>query len=207
MKVFKFSKRKFVSSASFRLGTLYDFRREEKYGAQVGDRIEGASRGVQETFPFWSDFDPGKILTGQPFESMWAKGNETEGLKRHVLSVTSQDLLVFCVTQHFDESLYDVFDSDVCLEIEDWNGFTKALIRALPLPVEKYCSDACCYLEKDFFAASGSLPRLPFWKEPRYASQKEVRLCVSVAVDPITPVTVSSPAALSFCTMRERNDA
>ncbi len=199
MKLYKFTKRKFVDSASFRFGTLYDFRREEKYGTEIGDRAEGTSRFHQEVFHYWEEFDPHILLRTQPFGYAYAKGREADGLKRYTLSITSQDLLIFCVSEVFDEGLFSAFNADVCLEISDWPKFAEALVSSLHLPVEKFHVEHCSYLDKDFFAASRGLPSLPYWKEPRYEYQNEHRLCVSVAMDPIHPVTTTSPDALKLC--------
>lgn len=204
--LYKFTRREFVNKASFRLGTLYDYRNMETHGPHIGDSHEGSYAGNP-----WPDIPPEKakfsprFMARQPFEWVFFKGNDTSE-KKPYLSLTSQDLLVYSLTRTFDPRHFDKFDADVCLEVHNYPEFFGALCEKLLHSVGTVCHSPCIYAAKEKITFKKPFPALPFWKHPLYESQAEYRLCVSVRVDPVSAVLINAPRALTFCTARNKSD-
>lgn len=183
----------------FRLGTLYDFRRIEHYGAHVGDAQEGAFSVNAESMTFDSDFDPQLLTSTQDFQVCWARGCLTDKPNTRVLSLTIHNLLLFCASHTFDDRAFVDFDADTCIQITDFNAFSQALANALTVPVEKTMVSPCDYVAKSSLTPQTPIPSLAFWKPPEYSRQAEIRLAISVLVDPVEPCFVYAPQAAQYC--------
>jgi hypothetical protein len=204
--LYKFTKREFVDKASFRFGTLYDYRDMEKHGPDIGDPREGSYSGNPwPNVPLKrAKFKP-KFMGRQPFEWMWAKGHSADAKKAPHLTITSQDLLIYSLSREFKFEFFKSFNADVCLEVFNYVEFFGALHNRLPYRKETICHSPCLYPPKNEFSFTKPLPALPFWKAPEYAPQAEYRLCVSVACDPLSAVIVTAPEALRFCVARDKS--
>jgi hypothetical protein len=202
MKAYKFTKREYYDRGSFRLGTLYDFRREEAYGKVVGDQSEG-SFDRQHSFSFaTSDGLIRRLTAAQDFAWMYAKGEKTDrhASDRFTLRFTSANLLVFCASLIDDDRLFDEFTgTDCCIEIDDFEAFCRALVQKISRPVAKVVIRKCTYGARLVTNDRSPMPPLPFLKDWRYEGQKEVRLCVDLGCDPTEPILVSSLGALLHC--------
>jgi hypothetical protein len=203
MRAYKFTKRCYADAMlqehMFRLGTLYDFRRTEHYGAHIGDGQEGAFSVNSERVTFNSDYDPEFLVSAQEFSVFWARGHLTDKPDTSVLSLTIHDLLVFCASLAFDERAFADFDCDTCIHISDFNAFSQALVSSVTLPVEKALTRPCDYVAKSSLTPRTPIPSLAFWKPPAYAQQAEIRLAISVLTDPVAPCLVYAPKAAQYC--------
>jgi hypothetical protein len=201
MKAYKFTKRQFYDRGSFRLGTLYDYRREDNYGTAVGDAREG-SFDRQHSFDFNTSSNLiGRLTANQEFSWMYAKGKRTSPQERHpfVLNFTSANLLIFSAALVDDDGLFNEFSgADCCLEICDFEAFCQALVSKIPR-VQKWAIKECVYADRVVINDRAPMPSLPFLKDVRYAQQREIRLAVQLWGDPTDPVMLSSLDPLKYC--------
>jgi hypothetical protein len=202
MKAYKFTKKGYYEKCSFRLGTLYDYRREETYGSAIGDAREGTF-DRQHSFPFRTNDSMIKHLTcNQRFPWAYAKGQKKDRNEsnRHIINFTSANLLIFSASLNFDDFLFDEFaDTDCCIEIADFGQFCTTLLRGANLAIEKTVIRECTYTDRIVVNDDSPMPPLPFIKDRRYSKQKEVRLCVQLFTDPTGAITLNSEDALRHC--------
>ncbi|MGA2443920.1 MAG: hypothetical protein ABSG50_00655 [Opitutaceae bacterium] len=202
MKAYKFTKRRYYDRGSFRLGTLYDYRREEAYGSAIGDAREGTF-DRQHSFDFKTSNALIKQLTSaQEFGLMYAKGEKTGKFERNrfVLNFTSVNLLVFSAALISDHFLFGEFaDTDCCIEIDDFEAFCGCLVGKISQPIAKAAIRECIYGDRVVVNDRNPMPPLPFLKDKRYEKQREIRLCVQLYADPTGPITLSSLDALLHC--------
>ena len=202
MKAYKFTKKEYFGKHSFRLGTLYDYRREEAYGSAIGDAREGTF-DRQYQFPFkTTDQLINRLTTNQRFAWVYAKGekNDRREKNRYLINFVSANLLVFSASLIPDDFLFDEFSgSDCCVEISDFGELCAALMRDNSLAVEKTAIRECTYTDRIVVNDDSPMPPLPFVKDKRYAKQKEIRFCVQLFGDPPGGIILNSLDAWQHC--------
>lgn len=202
MRVYKYTNSAYCKPWSFRLGTLYDYRREEELGSQIGDKSEGSHHlKYNSEFEISDEFmaDLGK---NQHFSFAWAKG-ENEG--HHFCAITSSNLLVYSAVEHRDDELYNSFaESNCCVAINDFELFAINIISNIRLPIINWKIARCTYGPKNWVDTLGPIPSIAFAKDEAYKHQSEVRLCIEVAADVVTPLIVNGNKFWKYCSIIHR---
>lgn len=198
MRVYKYTNSKYCSPWSFRLGTLYDYRKEEEYGRSIGDKGEGShSSNFSTTFDTTDDFAR-RLYDEQDFPAMYVKALQKDGGSTFVF--TSCNLLVFSAICDRNDDMYAEFKgTDCCVSISNFELFSKALVSSMDVNVEKWLIKKCEYGGKKWVEQYGAIPSLPYFKDIRYSYQKEVRLCVQLYEDVKNPVIVSPRGMWKYC--------
>ncbi len=189
-----------VSKGQIRIGTLYDFRKEEIYGNEVGDKSEGSARvnGFQAQLP--KRFDPIKFMGKQPLLTMYAGGHLTRDKRHKVHSFTTHDVYVFCAAWELNTNMDPAFGRSVVV-IRNVQSFVSAIARALPASILKWDIGRCIYSDKENVAKLKNLPSLPFWKPERYAYQDEWRAWFMSSEDHIKPEIIESFEIAKHCSL------
>ncbi len=116
----------FFSFGRIKIGTLFDYRREEEYGAVIGDREEGQIKSIFENPP--SEFELGD---GSPeanyfkeFIPIQGDGNKIsfEQGARIVTPINSPNYYIFCASLKFDPDVMARYGG-ACIEILDAKKF------------------------------------------------------------------------------------
>ncbi|EAR56843.1 hypothetical protein SKA34_05165 [Photobacterium sp. SKA34] len=187
-----------VEQGSLRIGTLYEFRDEEKHGQEIGDNKEGTKStymGVDQAC--WS-------TANQPeFTKSFFKLEEDATLNISGLTLekpqTSPDFYIYCTTYEFDESAMRDFGYDSCVAIEQPENFLKCISKSLKHKGLYQGSYKCKYQSRrmphDF--DSGVHPALI--KENEYSYQKEVRSIWLSTKDNIQPIIIKSKKIKKYC--------
>lgn len=190
-RLYKYLPREFAESlvqrGSTRIGTLRDFRDEEKHGKGIGDATEGTKTiharldgtfdgGTRETAAI---NQLGTIFIGEGCKDITFEGSMS--VSQH----TQPDALVWCCsTERSAKALTSIDGADTCVEIFDVTGFFDALDRAVRAHfssyngLEKFGPFKVSYQSRTEEWNQRDLGLNPvFIKEdiPVFASQREVR--------------------------------
>lgn len=189
-----------VSRGQIRIGTLYDFRREELHGTEVGDKSESAAtvQGYQARLP--RRFNPGKFVGKQPLSTTYAGGHLTRDKQHKIYNYTTQDAYVFCASWNLNPQMGVDFGSAV-VAIRNVQSFIQAIARALPPGIQSWDFGRCVYKGKEEPAKLKQLPPLPLWKPPRYGYQDEWRAWFVTDKQSIEPVIIESFDIAKYCSI------
>lgn len=116
-----------------RIGTLYDFRKEEKHGSEIGDKDEGTKTLATDGYHFLDTADKNTIPNWYEHQfSDSFKLEEGARLQIHArdgvrLRLTVPDRYVFCASYEFDGGLIKNGEYDACIKIHNSVGFFDAL--------------------------------------------------------------------------------
>ena len=197
MRVYKYTNLEYCNPWSFRLGTLYDYRREEEYGNAVGDKNEGSYHLKYETHFETTDAFTDNLQKNQPFPFMYVKGSNED---RWFYALTSLNLLVFSAVLVKNDEMYKEFkNTNCCVAIYDFYSFSENLVRQIKLPVVKWQINKCEYGPKNLSNTHGPVPSLPFLKNEHYKYQNEVRLCIEVASESVNPLILPGKGFWKNC--------
>jgi hypothetical protein len=181
-----------------RIGTLYDYRKIEKYNAAIGDMGEGVKTiltkvdkltdGSNEIPELFKDriHLAGHVLPHVVF-------NETQH---------SPNLYVFCASNVYDTRLHKDFDTNVCVKIESPEKFIQALTYALRQRAEFVGFGKCRYMNKRLVSPDKRDFNPAFIKEakPEFAKQREWRALWKPRSDIVEPFLTISDIS-RYCTM------
>jgi hypothetical protein len=207
MKFFKSMRRQyavdFLVSGRLRIGSLYDFRKIESYGDEVGDKGEGTKdlytdqrHITEQTIPeFLSDRI--RVETGNRLDIIM----DGDGL----VSARFQDpnLYLFCVSTDFDAERIRRLEHDACLVIEDIMFFQHLhnAMRPHIAPNTKGLLGEVLYGTRRHFHEHD--PKLPMAlvKPERFRYQREARALwiprPDLSVEPF--LYVHAPLAIDSC--------
>jgi hypothetical protein len=202
--IFKYMSRKnatkLLEFGEIRVGTLYSYRDQERFGSQVGDPGEGTlhlrksgevrlDTAQPDTVP---EFVRGsiKVGSGSRLQIM-----SSDGIGR---DFEDKDCWIYCASLVFDPSAMNAMDYDTCVEISDIRSFFTAV--TLEIRKQFWGAAGCVYSERamEHTAYTGAPPA--FIKPLNFQHQAEVRaLWLPLPGDTIAPVTVFSKEAAVHC--------
>ncbi|HGD3335382.1 TPA: hypothetical protein ACI4B1_000636 [Enterobacter hormaechei] len=159
MVLYKYMKRKdllaFLAKGTVRIGTLYDYRKEEEYGGAIGDESEG----VYETV-----LDRGGDYIVNPLhdtpEAEFCRNAfkiekdtnfpviEMQGDAKIIHRSMSPNVYIYCTTLTYDRTAMEEFGYDSCLEIFRPDIFINELTRKLRKKAKYICTSKILYSEK-----------------------------------------------------------
>ncbi len=151
--LYRYTKKKwahlFFETGQLRLGTLFDYAKNESYGDAVFDRHEG-----------YCPFNGGTV--GPDGRSV-------------ILLRFARNNLVLCLSDSHEYSLYEEFDADCCIRITD-DRFFKEIDKVLQQEFTSTLLRPVTYLDKtrldcapDYVDFAGAI------KDKKFRHQKEVR--------------------------------
>jgi hypothetical protein len=201
-RLFKYSDPKWADALAnegkIRIGTLYDFRREEDHGEERGDKEEGLR--ITETTPslgvVTSKTAPPIIRRALSIpDGAGIDFGDTGGI---VFRQEFPDVFVYCTCARYEPAVERTFGG-ACVEIFDVRGFFTAITRQLSKPDEfgipfvtsAAIANHCDYGERHQVGRHVATYHPAFRKPKRYEHQAEVRAIWA------TPRTVIAPMNLT----------
>lgn len=211
--LYKFLKQKhalsFMQTGELRIGTLYKYRKCEKYGTEIGDQGEGSKRTVCV-----DSVDSATQVLAHPFLSNFIRVSPGAEVRIHDALFTTQeeskDLYIYSMTESLIPATAQEFGYDSCLVIKQPMSFFSCIDAALRLVtsvengfrVEKciYISRTQLYsLEHGIAPAAEHQAHPAFIKDTRYAYQREVRTIWQPTEAIIQPIILRCPQATKYC--------
>ncbi|MEZ8470771.1 hypothetical protein AB6D20_007280 [Vibrio splendidus] len=187
-----------LEQGSLRIGTLYEFRDEEKHGKEVGDNKEGTKSAYMEVDnEQWSPSNQPEF--SKSFFNLGTNGSINISGVTLERPQNSPDFYIYCTTYEFDESAMRDFGYDTCIEIEQPEKFFKCISKSLKHKANYQGSHRCKYQPRRLphNLDSGVHPSLV--KEVEYAYQKEVRSIWVPTKQNIEPIIIKAKNIQKYC--------
>jgi len=206
-----------VRHGAVRIGTMYDYRKEESHGAAIGDSGEGTKTTYiighgeeitsNEQLP---EFLRGRTYIGKQLPSSFIPppGGFVQCEKMILtgklsLNLNCEDCYLFCTSAAFDLAIMDQFTgADACVQIHNPVPFLAAITCYITDKAQLFGVHACCYQDRqaEHTQDKGYHPALI--KPVRYASQREWRAIWAPTSHPIQPFILPSPTLARYCSLR-----
>lgn len=145
--LFKYTNKKYldrlIKNGKFRIGTLYDFRKNDEHGDVIGDPHEGIQKEILKTdkpeeidvhsntpeasffLRNYPSLNEKKLINGAKIIIATSAGTSFEQ------TINSQNLFLFCMTSTFDKEVMKEFGYDVCIKIEHPEKFFSAISHTI----------------------------------------------------------------------------
>lgn len=165
----------FFRDGSLRIGTLFHYRDEERFGSEIGDTQEGVKtlRTVVRNLKYTGSSKVPSYITN----AIRAEGGAVVTLENCVFEDHQQspNLYIFCLSSEYSSEAMAKMKKEVCVRIRDMRALVEAVGKRLPSGSRFQGLHTCHYVERVVKHEDdhGITPALI--KEPRYAYQKEVR--------------------------------
>jgi hypothetical protein len=212
--LYKYLKRKYaeplVCRGTIRLGSLQEYQDEdeERHGTVIGDREEGVKRLYDDPA-----FATAETLSpfASPIVHSVIHGVRGPGVA-FVNCVFTQEYVsancwLYCTSARLSAQLMKEFGCDACVRLDDPATFFEAIFNELKRRGRAHGCKVfdCIYRERNqhYSADDGVHPAA--LKDPRYASQREVRAAffpVNLPIERFLDVTV--PELTRCCTLLDR---
>lgn len=216
MKLYKYMDRKycdlFFETGQIRIGTLFDFRKEDVHNKAVGDKREGVQTKVMELskslYTATADAAQMEFLSNffvfAPGCSGVITGNPT-----FVHELSEPDYFIYCTTTTYSPKvMIEEFEYDSCIEILDGEKFIYEMHRVMRGYTKRMVSGVVRYdRSKLNYNQQLNYPSVML-KEARYAYQQEHRV-VWVPKDHLSsgkalePFCINIPRAREFCRIKK----
>jgi len=207
--IYKYMKRRHVNSfmkdGTIRVGTLYDFRNEEKHGAEIGDKDEGTKTLTTDGYHCLDTVDPNTFPPW--YKKHFEESIKVQGggrLQFHArdgfrLKLTVPDRFVFCASHEFDGALIENGEYDACLKINYPLEFFNSLTNKMKHKAAWLGMGYCTYRPRLILGENDMGHEPSLIKEERYAYQKEVRSAWEASSDEIHPFILKAKKARKYC--------
>lgn len=208
--LYKYLRRKhlnrFRNDGEMRIGTLYDFRKEERYGSVVGDSDEGTKILTTDGYHFLDTNDSATIPDW--FKSHFEKsiriapgGSLTIHARAGVRTrLTAPDRYVYCVSTEFDKGILLNGEYDCCIQIVDSERFFEEITIRLSRFAVWLEFSPCVYRSRLVLGDKDDGLDPALIKGKRYTYQREARAIWEAAVDgPLSPVIIRAKRARKCC--------
>lgn len=207
--IYKYMKKRhavaFFKEGLIRIGTLYDFRQEEKHGEEIGDKDEGTKTlttddyhvidtSHPETIPAWLGADFAKAFKLQDGARLQIHARDGVHLR-----LTAPDQYVFCASHELDGALIRNGEYECCVKISNPLGFFGALTQKLKHKATWLGIGMCIYRPRLILGHEDIGLEPSLIKEERYAHQKEVRGIWEACSEEISPIIIKAKKARHFC--------
>lgn len=212
MVLFKYLQRKhlegFLSKGSIRIGTLYDYRRIERYGSVIGDDYEGL-------------YETELSIPGGGVVDMATNSYDAEAFRKYFLHnrpdlhdrkvklvfqpktklitrSTSQNLYIYCMSSEYNEHVMKEFKCDSCLEIINPEYFFAAISKRIRHKASFDGYVEVSYLNKRAHYTKPHSLHPAIMKDPKYEYQKEWRAIWSPIKTAREPLLIDVPKAIKY---------
>ncbi|SPJ35246.1 hypothetical protein [Kushneria phyllosphaerae] len=188
-----------IRKGSIRIGTLYEYRDQEKHGEGVLDEEEGVVRTHAKRSGYFDETNVDAFMSN--FVSVGDGGSVYIGNADLTLSESCSSSWIYCVSESEDKSVSTGLSSnyDACVELVDPDRFSREIKKFLSrkfgcVRIEKSDWLKCQYVGRDL-EENHRLRDVPFLlKEAIFSHQKEVRvLFLPKREIEIKPLIVSIP--------------
>lgn len=195
-----------MKKGHLRIGTLYDFRDEERLGSEIGDKDEGTKTLTTDGYHLIDTKNSNTIprwLEGYLDGAFKPVGDDAR-LQIHAqggvrLRLTVRDRYVFCASFEFDSALIKNGEYDTCIEIFDPKSFFYTLSKKLKYNASYLAMGNCLYKPRIILGEQDQGQDPSFIKEDRYSYQKEFRAIWSANNSSIEPLFIEAKLARRFC--------
>lgn len=193
-----------VEVGTIRIGTLYDYRRVENHGHQVGDQSEGwlTEWSADQNLKSGSEANRLEKMAIQSGPEGTLKNNRVE------LQHESPDLYLFCASRTFRQTMSEINNNygdryDTCVIISNPGAFVKVIVEVFEEGEFIGCFP-CQYMSRcQHYAQNAPHPALI--KDLRYKYQTEVRTLWKPKRY-IEPRILEVPEIRQFCTLLTQRD-
>jgi hypothetical protein len=194
-----------LERGTVRIGTLYDYRRNE-LGAAIGDENEGQSRtehgvdfAVDMSRPENQSWVSRSLLRTHPMQTGIMVRDST-----FYIEDEDPDCFLYCMSHRFSGRAMRAFKADACVEILQPGRFIETMVTALRTRgyVLRATLSPCDYSGR---VRDENAERLPpvLIKDPHYSYQSEIRLIMEPASPAkLEPFIESIPELTAFCRIR-----
>lgn len=199
----------FLEDGLLRIGTLYDFKKNETFNDAVGDRREGLH------FPFISFDEPRRIEDMTQTERGFVNNiiNMSSGVSFSSVSVgrtvTSSDYYIYCLTTMPSKKTMEFFECDTCVGIPNPRYFFRTLTRQMHKYVHSQVwRGPITYTDKQFHLSQDTGLHPATTKDPKFEYQKEYRgiwnACEKIVESgELSPFLINAPKAVDGCRIVE----
>lgn len=195
----------FLKDGLLRIGTLFDFKKNETFNQAVGDRREGSH------FPYITFDEPRSIEDMTPTEKGFVSNiiNMQSGVSFSSVSigqiVTSSDYFIYCLTTIPSKKTMEFFECDTCIEIPNPRYFFRTLTREMHEYVESQVwRGPINYIDKEYHLSQDSGLHPATTKDPSFEYQKEYRgIWIPnkkiIESGELSPFLINAPKAVKGC--------
>jgi hypothetical protein len=183
---------KLLRKGELRVGTLFNFRKEEEHGSVIGDSEEGRYR-------LFVDVANGSDLP-TPFREKTARVLDGAQIYNINLEAQSEDCHVLCFSLSADPRATTI-DYDVSLEIVDFKALSWTVAQLLKERYGQNCqmkAATCHYLPRETHHSQFEDWDPTFVKPLEYQSQQEFRAAFCLGSADVAPINLRD-ARLAKC--------
>ena len=198
----------FLRRGSIKIGTLYEYRKVEKYGSVIGDENEGLHK-TELSLPGGGEIDLGKLSP----EAEYFRKHVLRPDQQHIKNVKivledeaklisyshSPDLYIYCMSSEYDEQVMKEFGCNVCVEITDVAAFLKAVSKKIRHMAKFNGLWKIQYKNKHTHYLKPHRIHPAVMKDPYYEYQKEWRAIWIPFKKPKGPIFIDVPRATRYC--------
>lgn len=215
--LYKFLRRQyalsFMETGELRVGSLYEYRRWEVHGSEIGDRGEGSKETICV-----DPIDSPEEVMAHPFLSHLIHASPGAKVNIHNASVTSKeesrDLYIYSMTESLLPEAAREMGYDSCILIRHPTAFLSSIDNALRLVADLqdgFHVQGCVYVSRTqlYSLEHGVMPALQHQAHPavikdtRYSYQREVRAIWEPKNPSIQPIILKCPQAIEYCELIE----
>jgi hypothetical protein len=207
MRIFKYMQQEhldgFFQNGCLKIGTLYDYRKEEEYGEVTGDRDEAYQLTELRT-P-----DDGLDLATNTAEAVYVKkrlcpdeqsvGWKFSGNVTFVYYDSAPDAYVYCLTSKYSPAVMKKFKYDACMEILDLDAFLASISRKIADCGIYVYGGKVLYMNRRTPFTEPLRMHPSIIKDPKYSYQKEWRSIWRPSEQSISPFLTHVPEAIRYC--------
>ncbi|MEB2409388.1 hypothetical protein QMN27_12230 [Enterobacter asburiae] len=192
----------FFKNGTLRIGTLFDFKKNEAFNRAIGDGNEGSHFSfmdtdqtlyIDEMTESQSTFLKGLLPLG--------RGSSITGVQL-VRELISEDFYIFCMTTEPSRKAMEEFDCDTCIEIVNPLSFFNAVTKKIKRTAgDMVWNGQITYIDKKYSYLDESNLHPAQTKDIKYSYQKEYRVIwqkrIGAPVDTILrPIFIKVPKAI-----------
>ncbi len=202
---YKYMSRRFaqglIQQGSVRIGTLHEYRNDERYGPAIGDPDEGM-KAIWSTDNMYADIPESIPDFTKDVVSLTGKGSSMTNCEV-VLKLHSPNVFVFSISSKLSKSILDRFPGyDTVVKISNTKQFVRALTNALgasSLIEPKALLADCIYMPRSTYYKSDTGAHPALIKDLSFAYQAEVRVLWQPRTEEICPQVLDIPGLQRFC--------
>lgn len=197
----------FLEKGSLKIGTLFEYRKNEIYGDVIGDKEEGV-HVTELKIP-----GGGEIRTDSPTQEgafirefqkisglQVTSGRITvQGSGVIAIRTQSQDQYIYCMSSEFNEDVMKQFECDSCLEIIRPQHFFDAISKVIHPLGKFHMASAINYRDRTASYKEPHQFHPSLIKDGSYEYQKEWRAIWLPKSEPTGPLFIDVPRARQHC--------
>jgi len=206
MKLYKYTEREWAESliktGSFRIGTLYDYRKEEEYGKGIGDKEEGKKKVIY-------DLNEQMVNNNKEMRQILKSVYDSqEGAILKLPNVIKEHDIADCYIYSLSTELVtpNTIDAkyDTCIEIIDNYMFIKCIAEGMA-SISKIAGNGLCEYRSRTLTIDRDRSLHPaFIKDPTFKQQKEFRIVFEPnQLDNLEPHNRSHNSIGKYCKIYE----